>query len=188
MAERERRLDEERRRKEEAETMEREREEQRRREAREQEKRLEEERRARAKAEEEQRIQEEKLRRAEEERRKLEEAAARRRKKEKKKKQKMANAVLGGAILGGIFSDSRLKENITVVPHSDFEQIGVRSYNWVWSKDAVDLGMSGTGHGVIAQEVEEMYPWTVVTGHDGYKRVDYEALKQMVMKKKLIAA
>ena len=184
MAERERRLDEERRRKEEEETMEREREEQRRREAREKEKRLEEERRARAKAEEERRIEEEKLRRAEEKRRKLEEAAARRRKKGKKKKQNIAKAIIGGGILAGIFSDSRLKENITVVPHSDFEQIGVRSYNWVWSKDAVDLGMSGTGHGVIAQEVEEMYPWTVVTGHDGYKRVDYEALKQMVMEKK----
>ena len=184
MAETERRLDEERRRKEEEEKMEREREEQRRREAREKEKRLEEERRARAKAEEERRIQEEKLRRAEEERRSLEEAAARRRKKGKKKKKNIAKAFIGGAIVAGIFSDSRLKENITVVPHSDFEQIGVRSYNWVWSKEAVDLGMSGTGHGVIAQEVEEMYPWTVVTGHDGYKRVDYEALKLMVMEKK----
>ena len=184
MAERERRLDEERRRKEEEEKMEREREEQRRREAREKEKRLEEERRARAKAEEERRIQEEKLRRAEEERRKLEEAAARRSRKGKKKKEKIAKAIIGGAILTGFISDSRLKENITVVPHSDFEQIGVRSYNWVWSKDAVDLGVSGTGHGVIAQEVEEMYPWTVVTGHDGYKRVDYEGLKQMVMEKK----
>ena len=184
MAETERRLDEERRRKEEEEKMEREREEQRRREAREKEKRLEEERRARAKAEEERRIQEEKLRRAEEERRKLEEAAARRRKKGKKKKEKIAKAFIGGAIVGGIFSDSRLKENITVVPHSDFEQIGVRSYNWVWSEDAVDLGMSRTGHGVIAQEVEELYPLTVVTGDDGYKRVDYEGLKQMVMEKK----
>ena len=179
MAERETRLDEERRRKEEEEKMEREREEQRGREAREKGKRLEEERRARAKAEEERRIQEEKLHRAEEERRSLEEA-------DEKEESDIAKAIFGGAVLLGILSDSRLKENITVVPHSDFEQIGVRSYNWVWSKDAVDLGMSGTGHGVIAQEVEEMYPWTVVTGHDGYKRVDYEALKQManVMEKK----
>ena len=180
MAERERRLDEERRRKEVEEKMERERAEQRRREAREKEKRLEEERRARAKAEEERRIQEEKLRRAEEERRSLEEAAARRRKKEKN----IEKAFIGGAIVAAIFSDSRLKENITVVPHSDFEQIGVRSYNWVWSEDALDLGMRRTGHGVIAQEVEELYPLTVVTGDDGYKRVDYEGLKQMVMKKK----
>ena len=177
MAETERRLDEERRRKEEEEKMEREREEQRRREAREKEKRLEEERRARAKAEEERRIQEEKLRRAEEERRSLEEA-------DEKEESDIAKAIFGGALLLGILSDSRLKENITVVPHSDFEQIGVRSYNWVWSKDAVDLGMRRTGHGVIAQEVEELYPLTVVTGDDGYKRVDYEGLKQMVMEKK----
>lgn len=184
MAERERRLDEEQRRKEEEEEMERKSKEQRRREAREKEKRLEEERRARAKAEKERRIQEENLRRAEEERRRLEEAAVRRSKKEKEKKEDKAKAIFGGVLLLRIVSDSRLKENITVVPHSDFEQIGVRSYNWVWSKDAVKLGVSGTGHGVIAQEVEEMYPWTVVTGNDGYKRVDYEALKQMVMEKK----
>ena len=124
MAETERRLDEERRRKEEEEKMEREREEQRRREAREKEKRLEEERRARAKAEEERRIQEEKLRRAEEERRSLEEA-------DEKEESYIAKAIFGGALLLGILSDSRLKENITVVPHSYFEQIGVRSYNWV---------------------------------------------------------
>ena len=111
------------------------------------------------------------MRRAEEERRSLEEA-------DEEEESDIAKAIIGGAILTAIISD------ITVVPHSDFEQIGVRSYNWVWSKDAVELGVSGTGQGVIAQEVEEMYPWTVVTGHDGYKRVDYEALKQMVMEKK----
>ena len=176
MAERETRLDEERRRKEVEEKMEREREEQRGREAREKGKRLEEERRTRAKAEEQRRIQEEKLRRAEEER-SLEEA-------DEKEESYIAKAIFGGALLLGILSDSRLKENITVVPHSDFEQIGVRSYNWVWSEDAVDLGMRRTGHGVIAQEVEELYPLTVVTGDDGYKRVDYEGLKQMVMEKK----
>ncbi|XP_022786045.1 uncharacterized protein LOC111326340 [Stylophora pistillata] len=182
MAERERRLDTERRRKEEAEKMEKEREEQRRREAREKEKRLEEERRAAAKAEEEQRIQEENLRTAEEDRIRLEEEAAARRAK-KREKSDIAKAIIGGVLLFGI-CDSRLKENITVVPHSDYEQIGVRSYNWVWSKDAVELGMSGTGRGVIAQEVEELYPWTVVMGDDGYKSVDYEALKQMVMENK----
>ena len=176
MAETERRLDEERRRKEVEEKMEREREEQRGREAREKGKRLEEERRTRAKAEEQRRIQEEKLRRAEEER-SLEEA-------DEKEESYIAKAIFGGALLLRILSDSRLKENITIVPHSDFEQIGVRSYNWVWSEDAVDLGMRRTGHGVIAQEVEELYPLTVVTGDDGYKRVDYEGLKQMVMEKK----
>ena len=89
-----------------------------------------------------------------------------------------------GCALVGNFERLSTERNITVVPHSDFEQIGVRSYNWVWSKDAVDLGMSGTGYGVIAQEVEELYPLTVVTGDDGYKRVGYEALKQMVKEKK----
>ena len=184
MVEQQRRLDEERRRKEEEERREREREDQRRREVQERERRLEEEQRARQRAEEQRRIQEENVRRAEEERRRLEAQAAARRSRERERRD-VVRTIVGGAVLFAALSDSRLKENITVVPHSEFEQIGLYGYNWVWSKNAVELGKSGTGRGVIAQEVEKLYPWAVVTGHDGYKRVNYEALKQLVVEKRI---
>ena len=179
-----RRLEEERRRKAEEEEREKQREEERQREAREREQRLEEERRARERAEQQRRIQEENARRAEAERRQLEAEAAARRSR-KRERRDVVRTVIGAATLFAVFSDSRLKENITAMQHSEFEEIGLQGYSWVWSKKAgEELGKSGIEHGVIAQEVENLYPWAVVTGDDGYKRVNYAALKQLVMEKR----
>jgi len=182
--EKQRRLDEERKRKEDEERRERVREEQRLQEARAREKRLEEERREMERAEKQRRIQEEKVRKAQEEARRLEAEAAARRSRDRRRRD-VRNTILGGAVLFGIFSDSRLKENITAMPHSEFEEIGLQSYSWVWSKKAItQLGIRGTEHGVIAQDVERLYPWAVATSHEGYKKVNYAALKQLVAEKK----
>ncbi|XP_015757481.1 PREDICTED: stress response protein NST1-like [Acropora digitifera] len=182
--EKQRRLDEERKRKADEEIREREREAQRQQKEREIEERLEKERIERERADEQKRIQEENVRRAQEETRRLEAVIAARRSRERKKRD-VIKTVLGGAALFGIFSDSRLKENITAMPHSEFEEIGLQSYSWVWSKKAVaELGIRGIEHGVIAQEVEKLYPWAVVMGDEGYKRVNYAALKQLVVEKR----
>lgn len=183
--EKQRRLDEERKRKADEERREMERKEQRQREAREREQKLEEERRERERAEEKKRIQEENLRKAQEQARRLEAEVAARRSRERERRD-VVKTVLGGAVLFGLFSDSRLKENITVVPHSEFEEIGLLGYRWIWSKKAVaELGMiRGTEHGVIAQDVEKLYPWAVTTSDEGYKKVNYAALKQLVAEKR----
>ena len=178
------RLDEERQRRQIEEENERKREEKRRREIIERENRLEEERRAREKAEKQRIALEEQVKRAEEQRRAFEAEAAARRGREREKRD-IVRTVLGGAVLFGIFSDSRLKENITAVPRSKFEEIGLQGYSWVWSRKATEeLGMRGKNSGVIAQEVEKLYPWLVATGDDGYKRVYYEALEELIISKK----
>ena len=178
------RLDEERQRRQIEEDNERKREEKRRREIIERENRLEEERRAREKAEKQRIALEEQVKRAEEQRRAFEAEAAARRGREREKRD-IVRTVLGGAVLFGIFSDSRLKENITAVPRSKFEEIGLQGYSWVWSRKATEeLGMRGKNSGVIAQEVEKLYPWLVATGDDGYKRVYYEALEELIISKK----
>ena len=182
--EKQRRLEEEKWRRQVEEERERQREEQRRQEVREREKRLEEARREREKAEEERRILEEQLKRAEGKRMRLMAEATARRAREREKRD-IIRTVLGGTVLFAALSDLRLKENITVLSQSEFEQIGLHGYSWVWSRKATEeLGKSGTDHGVIAQEVEKLYPWAVVTGQDGYKRVNYIALKQLVSLKK----
>ena len=179
-----RRLDEERKRQADEERREREREEYRRQKELERENRLKEERRERERAEEQRRIQEENVRRAQEETRRLEAEVAARRSRDRERRD-VIKTVLGGAALFAIFSDSRLKENITAMPHSEFEEIGLRSYSWVWSKKAVtELGIKGIEHGVIAQDVEKLYPWAVVMGDEGYKKVNYAALKQLVVEKR----
>ena len=178
------RLDEERERRRIEEESERELEKKRRREIMEREERLEEERRAREKAEEQRRVLEERVKRAEEQRKVFEAEAAARRTRERERRD-IVRTVLGAAVLFGVFSDSRLKENITAVPRSKFEEIGLQGYNWVWSRKATEeLGMRGQSSGVIAQEVEKLYPWIVVTGDDGYKRVYYEVLEELIISKK----
>jgi len=177
------RLEQERQRRRQEQEEERKREEERRKEVNEREKRLEEERRAREEAEQQRRILEERVKRAEQQRRAYEAETAARRAREREKRD-IVRTVLGGAVLFGIFSDSRLKENITAIPRSKFEEIGLQGYSWVWSRKATEeMGVRGKDSGVIAQEVEKLYPWVVVTGDDGYKRVYYEALEELIILK-----
>lgn len=89
-------------------------------------------------------------------------------------------AAIGGAGLAVLFSDSQLKQNIATMPYSEYATIGLHSFSWVWSKAAEGLCKSGRAQGLIAQDVEKLYPWAVGTGHDGYKRVNYKALTQMM--------
>lgn len=76
--------------------------------------------------------------------------------------------LLGAAvgILGGIFSDARLKEDVhTLVPGL------VRIVSWRWNRIAARLGLFGRGVGVIAQELELVAPERVVEHPSGFKMV-----------------
>jgi hypothetical protein len=92
-----------------------------------------------------------------------------------------------GGILGGIgsagkglaamgwmpFSDARLKENI-----QSLGQVGdFNLYTWDWNEEGIAAGAENDPtYGVIAQEVEQIRPEYVVTGEDGYRRVNYDAI------------
>jgi hypothetical protein len=52
----------------------------------------------------------------------------------------------------------------------------IRGVSWRWRDDAPAETKELAGMGVIAQEVEEVFPELVVTGPDGIKRVDYRGL------------
>jgi hypothetical protein len=79
---------------------------------------------------------------------------------------------LGGAAL---MSDIRTKENIKAV---GWLPNGLPVYTYEYKKEFKDhpLAGHGTHTGVMAQEVEAMYPNAVITLHDGYKAVDYGKL------------
>jgi len=81
----------------------------------------------------------------------------------------MFNTLVGGAAkLGGayILSDSRLKTNIKKVGEKD----GVNIYKFNYK------GKDGLYEGVMAQEVEKVYPNAVHRDSDGYLSVDYSKL------------
>ena len=79
---------------------------------------------------------------------------------------------LGGAAL---MSDIRTKENIKAI---GWLPNGLPVYEYEYKEEFKDhpLAGHGTHTGVMAQEVEVMYPNAVITLHDGYKAVDYGKL------------
>ena len=52
----------------------------------------------------------------------------------------------------------------------------IRGVSWQWRDDAPDDAKELPGMGVIAQEVERVFPELVITGEDGIKRVFYMGL------------
>ena len=79
---------------------------------------------------------------------------------------------LGGAAL---MSDIRTKENIKAI---GWLPNGLPVYEYEYKAEFKDhpLAGHGTHTGVMAQEVEAMYPNAVITLHNGYKAVDYGKL------------
>lgn len=71
------------------------------------------------------------------------------------------------------FSDVRLKENIV----SAGKISDVNFYRWDWNDKAKEIGVDKhPTFGVMAQELEKSYPEYVLTGQDGYRRVNYIGL------------
>lgn len=91
-----------------------------------------------------------------------------------------------GLAAGAYFlSDQRLKQNITILPQSEYDIVNLTGMDWKWTETAREkFGLDNPGRGVIAQEVEKFYPWAVVTGSDGFKRVNYKLLGQMIREAK----
>lgn len=81
---------------------------------------------------------------------------------------------LGGAALIGM-SDIRSKENISLVGYL-FN--GLPVYEYEYKSEFKDHPLAGKGKfiGVMAQDVEEIFPNAVITLNDGYKVVNYGAL------------
>ena len=88
-----------------------------------------------------------------------------------------AGSVAGSeAITAGfaMLSDERLKQDMKF--HSVADN-GVKYYTWEWNDKAKRIGAKGgTQFGVIAQEVEKMYPDAVKRGVHGYLEVDYRKI------------
>jgi hypothetical protein len=76
---------------------------------------------------------------------------------------------------GSLFSDIRLKENIKpvgVMPNG----LTLYSFEYVDEIKSHPLAGEGVHVGVMAQEVEQVFPYAVTTLNDGYKVVNYGLL------------
>lgn len=77
-------------------------------------------------------------------------------------------------------SDIRLKKFITLIK-GKYNHLGLNCYRWKWNNMAERLfGLTGNTKGVIAQEVELIYPQAVIS-ENGYLKVNYGLLDKMLM-------
>jgi hypothetical protein len=85
--------------------------------------------------------------------------------------EQIGNVAGGIGSIMGLFSDEKLKDNITLVGQSK----GHNVYTWTWNDIAKKLGINTPEIGVIAQEVAHI-PNAVFKHESGYLTVNYGAL------------
>jgi hypothetical protein len=69
-----------------------------------------------------------------------------------------------------VFSDKQLKTNITKIGQL---ASGLNTYSWDWKEHAKELVGNQPAFGVIAQEVQKIFPQAVSMNPSGYLQVDY---------------
>lgn len=91
------------------------------------------------------------------------------------------NIWLDGAI--EYLSDMRFKTNVSEIDNVLDNLEGFRGVYYDWNDEALDKYNVNTDRqiGVLAQEVEAVYPELVTTGKDGYKSVDYSKLTAVLL-------
>jgi len=92
----------------------------------------------------------------------------------------------GTVIAGtGCASDERLKKDIRPFDGSMLERaLKLRPVYYHWRQELTEKRVGpnpGEAYGLIAQEVEKVYPEMVTTAEDGYKAVDYTRLPYVVL-------
>ena len=90
-----------------------------------------------------------------------------------------SSAATTAAALAKLFSDERLKQNITKI---GVHKNGLNIYSWDWSETArlFDDELLGSEFGFIAQEAQQVYPEHVHKHSSGYLMLNYDGLGKEV--------
>ena len=91
----------------------------------------------------------------------------------------------GTIIAGTCSSDERLKKDIRQFDGTMLDRLlKLRPVYYHWREELTSRNVGpnpGEGYGLIAQEVEKIYPEMVSTDRDGYKAVDYGKLQYVLL-------
>ena len=84
---------------------------------------------------------------------------------------------------GTCTSDMRWKKDIQTLDNALEKVLEMRGVNYYWrSEEFVDKGFNNRKQiGVIAQEVEKIYPELIITDQEGYKSMDYMSLSAVLL-------
>jgi len=86
-----------------------------------------------------------------------------------------------GDVVAYASSDKRLKDNIVNIENPIEKVQKLNGVTWDWNSNADELQQSLPNVGVIAQEVEEVFPQLVHDRENGYKGVDYAKLTGLLI-------
>ncbi|MGR9052233.1 MAG: tail fiber domain-containing protein [Gammaproteobacteria bacterium] len=78
-------------------------------------------------------------------------------------------------------SDETLKKNIEPLQGALEKLLALRGVNFEWKDPEQQGGAGGAQIGMIAQEVEQVFPQWVVTGPDGYKAIGTQGFEALVV-------
>ncbi len=70
-----------------------------------------------------------------------------------------------------IVSDARLKKNVRTIDNALKDLLSLRGVTYQWIDPETQGGLDGTYTGLIAQEVEQVFPEWIGEGSDGYKHL-----------------
>jgi hypothetical protein len=86
----------------------------------------------------------------------------------------LGNIVSDGDLAAFISSDRRLKDNVLTIKDSLMKINMISGYTFDWNKNQTTY--NGSDYGIIAQEIEAVFPEMVTTRENGYKAVKYDRL------------
>ena len=94
----------------------------------------------------------------------------------------MAGNICATGSIGGC-SDIRYKKDITPITNALSNVMQLRGVNYfLKTKEFPEKQFTNTRQiGIIAQEIEKIYPEVVLTDKDGYKSVDYSRLTPILL-------
>lgn len=82
-----------------------------------------------------------------------------------------------GDIVGFSTSDIRLKKDISIIDNATELLSKLRGVSYVWDEQSKEIhGYSGKDYGIIAQDVEKIFPEMIQHRDNGYMAVRYERL------------
>jgi len=88
---------------------------------------------------------------------------------------------VGGDVVAFASSDERLKNNIEIILNPIEKVKQLKGVTWEWNENADELQQSLPNIGVIAQDVEKVFPQLVHDRENGFKGVDYAKLTGLLI-------
>lgn len=91
------------------------------------------------------------------------------------------NAYKPGGGSWSTLSDSRTKKSVEPISNALAQLLKLRGVTYEYTNPSAFHELPGTHIGMVAQEVEQVFPWWVDTANDGYKRLTFRGFEAVAV-------